>query len=118
MATIAGTVMVLYASILSPVLPHALGHLLVASIISAPAAIAIARIMIPVPEAEQTQAEFTADMISANSAMEAITNGTLDGVKLLINIIAMLVALVELVNFGLASLPVGGEHLLIVKSCR
>jgi CNT family concentrative nucleoside transporter len=119
MATIAGTVMVLYAGILSPVLPHALGHLLVASMISAPAAIAIARIMIPVPETEQTQAECTADTASpANSAMEAITNGTLDGVKLLINIIAMLVvlvALVELVNLGLAWLPPAGEQPLTLQ---
>lgn len=107
MATIAGTVMVLYASILKPVLPDALGHLLIASIISAPASIAVARIMIPTPRDQQTRADLT-NTPSAGSAMEAITNGTLEGVKLLINIIAMLVvlvALVELVNIGLSWLP-------------
>jgi CNT family concentrative nucleoside transporter len=112
MATIAGTVMVLYASILKPVIPDALGHLLVASIISAPAAIAIARVMIPTPAGLQTDATIEAPS-SAGSTMEAITNGTLDGVKLLINIIALLVvlvALVKLVNIFLGFLPsVGGQ---------
>ncbi|MEW6673801.1 MAG: nucleoside transporter C-terminal domain-containing protein [Thermodesulfobacteriota bacterium] len=107
MATIAGTVMVLYASILKPVIPDALGHLLIASIISAPASIAIARIMIPAPRELQTDAVAQAPS-EAGSAMEAITNGTIDGVKLLINIIAMLVvlvALVALVNMVLGWLP-------------
>lgn len=54
MATIAGTVMVRYASILKPVLPDAMGHLLIASLISAPASIAIARIMIPTPRDHRT----------------------------------------------------------------
>jgi len=107
MATIAGTVMVLYASILKPVIPDALGHLLIASIISAPASIAIARVMIPTPPELKTDAVAQAPS-AAGSAMEAITNGTIDGVKLLINIIAMLVvlvALVALVNMGLGWLP-------------
>ncbi|MFC1814758.1 NupC/NupG family nucleoside CNT transporter [Thermodesulfobacteriota bacterium] len=107
MATIAGTVMVLYASILKPVLPDAMGHLLIASIISAPAAIAIARIMVPTARFQQTEAVL-AEPSSAGSVMEAITNGTLAGVKLLINIIAMLVVLVglvALVNICLSWLP-------------
>lgn len=107
MATIAGTVMVLYASILKPVIPDALGHLLIASIISAPAAIAIARIMIPTPHDLQTDAVVQAPS-AAGSAMEAITSGTIDGIKLLINIIAMLVvlvALVALINMVLGWLP-------------
>ena len=107
MATIAGTVMVLYASILKPVIPDALGHLLIASIISAPAAIAIARIMIPTPQDLQTGAVVQAPS-AAGSAMEAITIGTIDGIKLLINIIAMLVvlvALVALINMVLGWLP-------------
>jgi CNT family concentrative nucleoside transporter len=118
MATIAGTVMVLYASILKPVIPDALGHLLVASIISAPASIAVARIMIPTPPELQTDAVSHAPS-AANSSMEAITNGTVDGVKLLINIIAMLVvlvALVALVNIGLGWLPsIGGQALTLQR---
>lgn len=116
MATIAGTVMVLYASVLKPVLPDAMGHLLVASIISAPAAIAVARIMVPTPRNRQTEAALSFSPL-AKSSMEAITNGTLDGVKLLINIIAMLVvlvALVKLVNICLSWFPpVGGQPLTL-----
>lgn len=107
MATIAGTVMVLYASILEPVLPNAMGHLLIASILSAPAAIAIARIMVPVDSEQLTYAKISSPS-QATSSMEAITNGTLEGVKILLNIIAMLivlVALVSLVNQILALFP-------------
>ena len=112
MATIAGTVMVLYASILRPILPDALGHLLVASIISAPAAIAIARIMIPSPDSSIADAKLSVAS-PAGSTMEAITNGTLEGVKLLINVIALLVvmvAFVKLANLALGWLPpIGGQ---------
>ena len=104
MATIAGTVMVLYASILSSVVPDALGHLLAASIINAPAAVMVAKLMEPEtrPPTEGTIAE---DELPG-SAMEAVTRGTLDGVALLINVIAMLivlVALVHLVNLALGA---------------
>ncbi len=107
MATIAGTVMVLYAGILTPVLPDALGHLLTASIISAPAAVAIARIMVPTPKNLATDARMSIEA-PAGSTMEAITSGTLDGISLLINIVALLVvlvSLVKLVNIGLEWLP-------------
>ncbi len=107
MATIAGTVMVLYASILKEAVPDALGHLLVASIISAPAAIGIARIMVPNVSGDLTAAGVSAPT-PAHSSMEAVTNGTIEGVKLLINVVAMLVvlvALVGLVNQGLSWLP-------------
>lgn len=97
MATIAGTVMVLYASILRPVLPNAMGHLLIASILSAPAAIAVARIMIPTPVQNITEAEI-ATPTAAQSSMEAITNGALEGIKLLINIVGILIVLVALVS--------------------
>ncbi len=118
MATIAGTVMVLYAGVLKPVIPDALGHLLVASIISAPAAIAMARIMVPTVAGEETDATSAAPT-PAGSAMEALTNGTVEGVKLLINIIAMLVvlvALVGLVNIGLGLLPdMGGAPVTLQR---
>ena len=106
MATIAGTVMVLYASILSNVIPDIMGHILTASIISVPAAITISKIMIP-ETGQTTSGEMTAPE-TALSAMDAITKGTIQGVKLLINIIAMLivlVALVHLVNLILGLLP-------------
>jgi len=117
MATIAGTVMVLYASLLKGVIPDALGHLLVASIISAPAAIAVARIMIPTPADQVTEGALTAPA-PADSAMDAITRGTLQGLQLLLSVVAMLVvlvALVELVNICLAWLPDAGGHPLTLQ---
>lgn len=106
MATIAGTVMVLYASILGSTVPDVMGHILTASIISVPAAITISKIMVP-ETGQFTSGEMTAPE-EASSAMDAVTKGTLQGVKLLINIIAMLVvlvALVHLVNLILDLLP-------------
>ena len=110
MATIAGTVMVLYASILQSVVPGIMGHLLVASIVSAPAAITISKLMVPETSG---LSEALSVPKGAQSAMDAITNGVLGGIKLLINIIAMLVvfvALVHLLNLVLAFLPeISGE---------
>jgi len=109
MATIAGTVMVLYAAILNSVIPGVMGHILTASIISVPAAVTIAKVMIP-ETAPLTQGGFKAPAGIQNS-MDAVTQGTLQGVQLLINIMAMLVvlvALVELVNIIMAWLPAWG----------
>ncbi len=106
MATIAGTVMVLYASILQGVIPNAMGHILTASIISAPAAITISRIM--VPETCQSTGGHLTITQNSSSSMDAITKGTTDGISLLINIVAMLlvlVALVSLANQLLSLLP-------------
>lgn len=106
MATIAGTVMVLYASILSRVLPDAMGQILVASIISAPAALTVARIMIP-ETGKQTEGSLKPP-ITATSAMDAVTIGTTEGLKLLLNIAAMLIVLIALVSLAnqiLALLP-------------
>ena len=106
MATIAGTVMVLYASILGDTVPGIMGHILTASIISVPASVTVAKIMVP-----ETGA-LTPGTLSypeeTRSAMDAVTKGTVQGIQLLINIIAMLVvlvALVHLVNLILGILP-------------
>jgi len=106
MATIAGTVLVLYASIIGGIVPDAAGHLLVASLISAPAAITVALIMVPQHEAPTPGS--LALQEQAGSAMDAVTQGTQDGLKLFLNVAAMLlvlVALVHLVNLMLAVLP-------------
>jgi CNT family concentrative nucleoside transporter len=105
LATIAGTVFVLYATILSPVIPGALGHILVASFMSLPGAILIARIMIPGREETETEA---APTFAYRSSMDAITQGTEDGLKLWLGIVSMLiviVALVALANIILAHAP-------------
>ncbi len=96
MASIAGTVLFLYASILGKILPDAVAHLLIASIVSAPAALVVAFIMVP-PAAEATGGRLELRS-EASSSMDALTRGTLDGAQLLVNIIAMLVVFVALVT--------------------
>jgi CNT family concentrative nucleoside transporter len=106
MATIAGTVLVLYATMLRPVLPDALGHLLAASVVAIPVAIAVAALMVP-SDARSDRAPVALPSEDAN-AIAALTRGTLEGLQLLLNVIAMLlvfVALVALVNRGLALAP-------------
>ena len=106
MAGVAGTVMVLYASILGSVVPEAMGHILAASLISAPAAIVVAALMIP-PEGNGAGAALVAAS-PAKSTMDAVVQGTTDGLALLLNIVALLivlVALVTLVNLGLSHWP-------------
>ncbi len=109
MATIAGTMMVLYATILSGVMADAVGHILTASVVSVPAAVMLARIM--VPETIATGARDSQSQASDSQyagAMDAITRGTQDGLSLLLNIIALLivlVALVALANAALGLLP-------------
>ncbi len=107
MATIAGTVMVLYASMLADAVPDAAGHILVASIISAPAAITVARLMVP-ETGTPTAGRVDIGEDGPTSSMDAVTRGALDGMSLLINIVALLivlVGLVHLVNLVLALLP-------------
>lgn len=117
MATIAGTVMVLYATILTNVIPGVMGHLLIASLISAPAAITVAKLMIPETGAIANGAITFTDQ--SQSSMDAITKGTIEGVGLLINIIAMiivLVSLVHLLNLILGVIPhIGGEPVTIQR---
>ncbi|HSO61596.1 MAG TPA: nucleoside transporter C-terminal domain-containing protein [Desulfobacterales bacterium] len=96
MANVAGTVMALYAFILGGRVPNAMGHILVASLLSLPASITIARIMIP-ETGEATAGEMSAPE-TATSSMDAVTKGTLEGVHLLVNIIGMLIVLVALVT--------------------
>ena len=108
--------MVLYASILGDIIPNVMGHILTASLISAPAAVIMAKIMIP--ETEPITDDTMVPMDDVDGSMDAITQGTIQGVKLLIQIIAMLVvmiALVELVNLILALLPAGSEPLTLQK---
>lgn len=117
LSVIAGTVFVLYATILKSVLPGALGHLLVASFMSLPAGILIARIMVPGPaETELAQQE---EAVRYRSTMDAMARGTQDGLNLYLQILAMLIvttALVALANAMLATLPpVGGAPLTLER---
>ena len=118
MAGVAGTVMVLYATILGPVVPAAMGHILAASLISAPAAIVVAALMVP-PSGAPTASRGPAEPV-AKSSMDAIVRGTAEGLALLLNIAALLivlVALVTLVNLALAALPaIGGAPLTLQRA--
>ena len=98
MATIAGTVFVLYAGILAPVLPDAAGQLLVASAISAPAAIAIALLMVPAEGPPRASAGLPPRETA--SAMEALVIGARQGLNMLFLIVALLIALVALVHLA------------------
>lgn len=116
MATIAGSVMVFYSVILADVIDNALGHMLTASVISAPAAIMLALIMVPASgEATDQEIELGTHY---HSLMDAITKGTSDGLKLMVNVGAMLlilVALVALLNSVLSLLPFPGEDPLTLQ---
>jgi concentrative nucleoside transporter, CNT family len=107
MAGIAGTVMVLYAAILRPVLPDSLANILIASIISTPAGLAVAALMIPFGPNPAAEGQLVLHDPPV-SAMDAIVKGTGDGIVFLANILAMLIvviALVSLVNMALGLLP-------------
>ena len=104
MATIAGTVLVLYATILDGIIPDAAGHLLTASLMNAPAAIVMAKLMVPGPaviDRERLDIRRSGD----ESAMDAVARGAIEGASLLISVIAMLMVLVALVH--LANVLVG-----------
>jgi concentrative nucleoside transporter, CNT family len=119
MAGVAGTVLAIYATILQPVLPGAAGHLIVASVISVPAALLLSELMVPQEPAKMGSAEppeGDAEKIVIDdpprSSMDAIAQGTWEGVVLLANVTAMLivaVALVALANrlLGLVTTPLG-----------
>lgn len=108
MAGIAGTVFVLYATILKAVIPDVAGHILVASIVSAPGALLISMLMVPDKPGERTDVGSVEIGAVADSTMDAIVRGTAAGLELLLNIVAMLivlVALVALANAILSLLP-------------
>jgi CNT family concentrative nucleoside transporter len=108
MAGIAGTVLVLYATLLAPLIPDAATHFVIASVLGAPAAILISLIMVPETHGKRTGAALDDPDIHAAGTMDAIVKGTAAGLELLLNIVAMLivlVALVYLVNAVLALLP-------------
>ncbi len=117
LSVIAGTVFVLYATILKDVLPGALGHLLVASLMSLPAGVLMARLMVPGPaETDLTQEQ---EGVHYRSTMDAMAQGTEDGLKIYLQILAMLIvttSLMALANGLLAHLPaLGGAPLTLER---
>ena len=110
MTTISGSLMIVYASILEPVLPGiVLGHLVVASIISAPAAVMVSRLMVPA-EPGEVDHETPGMAADTHGVVDALLVGANDGAKVMVNVAVMLVAIiavVSLVNQALRLLPFG-----------
>ena len=98
--------MVIYASFLAPVVPNALGNILIASIISTPAGLAVAAVMVPFDRSDRQGALVIEN--PPHSSLDAVVKGTMDGLPIFAAIIAMLlvtVALVTLANMALGLLP-------------
>jgi CNT family concentrative nucleoside transporter len=115
LANVAGTVLVLFATILNPVIPGALGHIIVASLLSLPASIVLSKIMIPGDET--TPANVGLGRLY-RSSMDAVATGAEDGMKIYLNIIAMLIVMVALVALAdaiLANLIWNGEPLTFAR---
>jgi concentrative nucleoside transporter, CNT family len=119
MAGIAGTVLVLYATVLGNAIPDAAGHLVVASVLGAPAAILVSLIMVPERPDNPRGSEMEALGPVATGTMDAIVRGTTAGLELLLNICAMLIvliALVHLIDAALALAPaVGGAPVTLER---
>jgi concentrative nucleoside transporter, CNT family len=117
LANVAGTVLVLFATVLQPVLPGALGHIIVASLLSLPASILLAKVMIP---GDETTPATVGEATLYRSTMDAIATGAEDGMKMYLNIIAMLVVMISLValanimlgNFAIGDAPLSFERIL------
>ena len=117
LASVAGTVFVLYATILTNVVPGALGHILVASMMAMPGAVLMARLMVP---GDAVTENIPADL-GFRSSMDAVARGTEDGLKVYLQILALLIVMLALVSLAdrmLAVLPHPGatpltlEHVL------
>ena len=119
LATVAGSTMVAYAMVLKATLPNAAAHVLVASVVSAPAGVLLSRIIIPeVPGQAGTQADYTS-LLRYESSIDAISKGVQDGLMVVLNISAILIVFVALVAIGnlvLGIFPdVGGGPLTIER---
>lgn len=116
MATVAGTMLGLYAGILASSIPTALSHILVASLISAPAAIMLAAVMLPPAGCANTATPLNMQSPYSGS-MDALVSGTGEGLRLLANIIGMLIVFVALVYLAdrlLGLVPTGAEPLTLI----
>jgi concentrative nucleoside transporter, CNT family len=119
MATISGAILVLYATTLAKTLPDATGHMIAASLISLPAAILIARLMVP-GEPSAPVGETTEETICYDNSIDAVVRGTMDGMQLFLAVIGVIIvvfALVNLVDQMLALLPlVDGEAITLRRT--
>ena len=110
-ATVSGGVLAIYVSWLTDIQGIA-GHLLAASVMSAPAALVVAKIIYPETEESQTMGDVNVNIEQTNiNAMEALSNGATDGLKLAANIAAMLIAFISFVAMVNYFLSFGGTSM-------
>lgn len=121
MATISGAILILYATTLRATVPDAVGHMISASLISLPAALLIARLMVPgTPDDAVTEVDKEDPGLRYEGSIDAIVKGTMDGMQLFLSVIAVIIvvfALVALVDGMLAALvpSVEGEPLSLKR---
>jgi len=110
-ATVAGGVMAMYVSMLGDV-PGIAGHLLAASIMSAPAALVVAKIIYPETEESKTKGDLVISIENNDdNVMEALSRGATNGMKLAANVAAMLIAFVAIIAMINALLGIFGFSL-------
>ena len=120
MATISGAILILYATTLRATVPDAVGHMISASLISLPAALLIARLMVPGSADDvATEVDQEDPGLRYESSIDAVVKGTMDGMQLFLAVIAVIItvfALVALVDMALALLPfVDGDPLTLKR---
>ena len=119
MATISGAILILYATTLRETVDNAVGHMIAASLVSLPAALLIAKLMVPSsPDDEATAAEDGEAGLKYESSIDAIVKGTMDGMQLFLAVVAIIIvvfALVALTDEGLSLLPLVADEPLTLK---
>ena len=98
MSTISGAILVLYSQTLEKTVPGAVGHMISASLISLPAAVLLARLMVPGDAGDDTQVAAADTSLKYESSIDAIVRGTMDGVQLFLAVIGVIIVIFALVN--------------------
>ncbi|MBE8221975.1 MAG: NupC/NupG family nucleoside CNT transporter [Bdellovibrionales bacterium] len=110
MATVAGGILAVYVGLLISSIPDIAGHLITASVMSAPAALAIAKIMVPETKTPETLGKFPETFKSSDSnIIEAASNGASEGLKLAFNVAAMLLVFIALIALCNSMLTTVGQ---------
>ena len=122
MATISGAILILYATTLRDTVPQAVGHMITASLVSLPAALLIAKLMVPeksTADAEKDKPQDADELdLKYEGSIDAIVKGTMDGMQLFLAVIAVIIvvfAFVALADQVLALLPLVGDEPLSLK---
>ena len=112
MATMAGSTMVAYATLLKDAIPNSAAHVIAASIISAPAGILLARILVAEPKGHRPEKTNYGDLLEYRSTIDALSTGVGSGLQIALNVGATLIVFVALITLansilGLLPHPVG-----------